>query len=153
MSIHVGLAIGKSDIKGTRTAGLSGIAFTVAVMLIPSLLMLLIPEVFARILTNEQTVIDYTVGFLGVAALFQLAYGTQAVAAGALRGAGMTKWSFRAAIVSFWGVALPLGAVLAFWLDMGPIGLWWGLTVGLIVLATVLSLKFSAVSRERIERI
>ena len=85
-----------------------------------------------------------------IAGAFQIFDGVQAVASGALRGAGMTRWAMFANIVSYWMVGLPVSILLGFRLGWGPHGLWWGLTTGLAVSAVVLTVKFAAVSRRPI---
>lgn len=44
--------------------------------------------------------------------------------------------------IGAWGVAIPLGALLAFALDQGPIGLWWGLTFGYATSAVLLLVRW-----------
>ena len=34
-------------------------------------------------------------------------------------------------VVGFWLVGMPVSLLLAFHLELGPVGLWWGLAVGL----------------------
>jgi MATE family multidrug resistance protein len=40
-------------------------------------------------------------------------------------------------LVGYWLVALPLSLWLGRGLHMGPVGLWWGFVVGLVVVALV----------------
>jgi MATE family multidrug resistance protein len=42
--------------------------------------------------------------------------------------------------LGFWGLGLPLGGWLAYGCDQGPAGLWWGLVLGLFVVAAALLL-------------
>jgi MATE family, multidrug efflux pump len=46
-----------------------------------------------------------------------------------------------AAIVGYWLLGLPIGAGLAFETSLGPIGLWCGLAIGLIVVAIILTMR------------
>jgi multidrug resistance protein, MATE family len=57
--------------------------------------------------------------------------GTQVVSASVLRGTGDTRIPMLLHLLSFWAVAIPLGAFLCFQLGWGATGLWWGLTAGL----------------------
>jgi MATE family multidrug resistance protein len=53
------------------------------------------------------------------------------------------------AFVSYWLVGLPLGYVLAFPVGWGPVGLWWGLTIGLTLVGATLTLRFHLRVREQ----
>ena len=82
-----------------------------------------------------------------IAAAFQLFDGAQAVLAGALRGLQDTRVPMLLAVFAYWGVGMPLGAVLGLgWGGLspalGPRGMWIGLIAGLSVAALVLSWRF-----------
>jgi MATE family multidrug resistance protein len=87
-----------------------------------------------------------------VAALFQLSDGLQAVAAGALRGAGDTRFALLANLIGHYGCGLPLGALLAFGWGWGAVGLWWGLSVGLTAVALALVARFAWLTRSSVAR-
>jgi MATE family multidrug resistance protein len=116
-------------------------------MLVPSVLMLVIPQWLCGLIATTPGVIESGVRFLMIAAVFQVVDGIQSVASGALRGAGITRWPMMAHLVSHWLVGLPIGLLLAYGLNWGPIGLWWGLTVGLGAAALSLTWKFYRVSQ------
>ena len=73
-----------------------------------------------------------------LAGLFQVADGAQVVLAGMLRGLQDTRVPAVIAAVAYWGVGLPLGAVLAFPLGLRAPGVWLGLTAGLFAVAGLL---------------
>ena len=104
--------------------------------------MWLFPAELARLMTTEVQVIELAASLLVIAGFFQIVDGIQAVGAGILRGAGRTREAFVANFVGHWAVGMPVALGLCFGLDMGPTGLWWGLTVGLAVVAVALSYEF-----------
>ena len=71
-----------------------------------------------------------------LAGVFQVFDGLQVVAGGILRGLGETRVAMAVNILGYWllGTASELPARLPG--GMGPVGLWWGLVVGLGVVAT-----------------
>jgi MATE family multidrug resistance protein len=83
---------------------------------------------------------------LVVGASFFIADGTQTVAAGALRGLNDTRMPLLFAAFSFWGVAFTGGLWLAFRLELGAVGVWIGLSLGLIVYAALLVWRFQRLS-------
>ena len=82
-----------------------------------------------------------------VGASFFIADGTQTVAAGALRGLNDTRVPLLFAAFSFWCVAFTGGLWLAFRLALGAVGVWIGLSVGLIVYAALLVWRFQRLTR------
>ena len=78
-----------------------------------------------------------------LAALFQLFDGAQTVASGALRGLKDTHAAMVFATVGYWGLGLPFGVLLAFFLGVGPTGLWWGFLAGLGAVGLLLSWRFN----------
>jgi MATE family multidrug resistance protein len=77
-------------------------------------------------------------GLLALAAAFQIFDGIQTVSTGALRGLGETRIPMLANLVGYWVLGLPLGLSLCFLLHWGIYGLWIGITLALIVVASTL---------------
>jgi MATE family multidrug resistance protein len=73
---------------------------------------------------------------------FFIADGTQTVAAGALRGLNDTRMPLVFATISFWLIAFPAGLWLAFQAGWGAIGVWIGLSLGVLVYAILLVARF-----------
>jgi multidrug resistance protein, MATE family len=72
------------------------------------------------------------------------------VGGGILRGLGETRVAMLTNLLGYWLLGLPVSYVLGFSLGMGPVGLWWGLVVGLGVVATVLLIRVRmALAREQ----
>jgi MATE family multidrug resistance protein len=79
---------------------------------------------------------------LWVAAAFQIFDGIQTVSTGALRGLGETRVPMLANLVGYWVLGLPLGLILCFVLKWGIYGLWIGLTLALVIIASSLLLRW-----------
>ncbi|MDR5655151.1 MATE family efflux transporter [Ruixingdingia sedimenti] len=80
--------------------------------------------------------------FLRIAALFQLMDAAQVMALGFLRGIRDTRRPMLLASLSYWGVGIPAGYLLAFPAGLGGIGLWLGLLAGLTLAGTLLLTRF-----------
>ncbi len=152
-SVLVGRAVGRDDKPGARHAGLIGICATTAVMGVSALIFAAAPTLCARILTDKPDVIAAAVPLIRIAAIFQLADGAQAVAAGALRGVGDTTSPRNANVMGYYAFGLPVALVLGFGFDMGAVGIWWGLTAALFLVAIVLVLRFARMSMAEIRRV
>lgn len=150
-SVRVGHAIGEG--RSPRRAGLLGIGVGAGFMSLAGVVFLLVPRPLMELFTQDPAVADLGVRLLGIAAAFQLFDGLQGVAAGALRGAGDVRFPFLANFGAHWLVGFPLALFLGFHAAWGAAGLWWGLLVGLIVVAIALTRRFVVLTRGTIRRV
>jgi MATE family multidrug resistance protein len=132
-AVRVGHAIGRGDAPGAARAGWTALLFGVAFMSVASLTFIAIPRVLLGAFTTDPRVVELGVTLLAVAAVFQLFDGLQGVATGVLRGLGDTRTPMFWNLAGHWGIGLPLAYLLAFRFGFGVIGLWWGLSSGLII--------------------
>jgi len=151
-TVRVGQAAGRKDPIATRRAGFAAIGlgalFMTGMTIIIALARTEIPLLF---LGADATDAAATVALAGtllvVGASFFIADGIQTVAAGALRGFNDTRMPLLFAAFSFWGVAFTAGLWLAFRCELGAVGVWIGLSVGLIVYAALLVWRFQRLTR------
>jgi len=95
----------------------------------------------------NRGVVALAVWLILIAALFQVLDGVQVVAVGALRGYRDTAVPMLCAAFGYWVVGFTGGWVLAFPLGLGPVGLWWGLLLGLGVVTVLLTLRLESRAR------
>ena len=138
---RVGNAIGRRDMPGARRSAAVALGLGTAVMAGLSALLFFFPRFLSRLFTPEPEVIALAASLLPIAAFFEIFDGIQAVSGGVLRGAADTRVPATVALVGYWLLGLPLGAFLTFRGGMGPQGLWWGLTFGLLSAAVLLLLR------------
>ena len=93
-----------------------------------------------RIYTGDGELIWACAAILPIAAAFQIFDGAQVVGCGILRGMGRTRPAMFFNLVSYWVLGLPIGAWLALRGGYGLAGIWYGLAIGLGVVATLLML-------------
>ena len=82
------------------------------------------------------------------AAFFQISDSTQAIGAGLLRGIKDVKVPTILVAVSYWVIGIPSGYLLTFTFNMGPSGMWIGLTLGLTVSSLFLLKRFLVMSKK-----
>ena len=150
-AVRVAYAIGQG--RSPRSAGALGMGLGATGMLFGAAAFASIPGVFIRVFTTDEQVVAIGVELLRIAALFAIFDGVQAVATGALRGAGDVRFPFLANIVAHWFVGFPAAMVLGFVLHGGAKGLWWGLTAGLVLVAVTLATRFAVITRRPIARV
>jgi len=137
-AVRVGQGFGRRDPHAASRAGWTALALGTAFMSCTAAAFLLVPGPIVRIYTSDPTVVHVASTLLFVAAFFQLFDGLQAVATGALRGAGDTRTPMMCSVSLYWLLGLPLGAYLCFRAGWGAAGLWTGLCVALILIGSAL---------------
>ena len=138
-AVRVGHAVGARDVSRAVLAGWTALATGGAIMAVIGLALFLWPAPLISIFTTDQRVIDIGVRLLAIAAAFQLFDGTQAVVTGVLRGVGETRMPMIINVIGHWLFGLPVGYALCYWYGWGVLGLWIGLSIGLIFTALVLT--------------
>jgi len=142
-AVRVGHAIGRRDYEGAARSGWTAILFGVAFMSCAAAVFLLIPRTLIGAFTSEPAVLSIGVSLLFVGAIFQLFDGVQGVSTGVLRGLGDTRTPMLWNLAGHWFIGLPLGYTLCFVMGLGVVGLWWGLSTGLIICGVALLTAWS----------
>lgn len=142
-AVRVGHAVGRRDPAGAARAGWTALLFAVLFMTAAAMAFFAFARPLLRAFTSDAGVLDVGVTLLFVAAIFQLFDGVQGVATGALRGLGDTRAPMLWNLGAHWFIGLPLGYWLCFAVGLGVIGLWWGLSLGLIICGVGLLLTWS----------
>lgn len=124
-----------------------GVSLSFGVLVV--LVFLAVPGFFVAMFIDpadpaRDAVLALGVVLVMVSALFQFVDAGQIVALSVLRGVQDTRAPMWLAIVSYWVVGMPSGYIMAFPMNLGPVGLWLGLTVGLGVAALLLGHRFWA---------
>jgi MATE family multidrug resistance protein len=146
VTVRVAFELGAGEPAAARLAGFVALALGGGLMLAPSVLMLAFPWAIAGIYLDladpgNRATAAIAAQLLAIAALFQVFDGLQVIAIGALRGYRDTAVPMLIAAFGYWGVGFAGGWALAFPLGYGATGLWWGLALGLVVVALLLTLR------------
>ena len=152
-TVRVGLAFGRRDASGITRAGWTGFVLGTGFMAVMALGIYLFPEALIGIFVTPvdaatTEVFNLAVGFLMIAAIFQIVDGAQVVGAGMLRGLHDTTVPMFFAAFGYWVVGIGVGAWLAFWQGWDGIGVWTGLATGLAIVSMLMLIRWSM--RERL---
>jgi MATE family multidrug resistance protein len=151
---RVGHWIGAEDSPMARRAGFVGIVLGGSFMAACGLSYLIFREPLATLFApNDPAAAAVGADLLVIAAAFAIFDGIQAVSAGALRGAGDTRWTFYANAIGHWLIALPMAIYLGHERGLGTVGYWWALTAGLIGAAAILTARFVVISKKQMARV
>jgi MATE family multidrug resistance protein len=140
-AVRVGNAIGRGDVPAVQRAARSALVLGALCMSVSAGAFMFLPRPLASWVTDLEGPLALAVTLLPIAGLFQVFDGLQSVALGCLRGTADTKVPMLIHLLGFWGVAVPASAVLGLTLGLGARGLWWGLALGLFLVAVVQVLR------------
>ncbi|CAN5801015.1 MATE family efflux transporter [soil metagenome] len=148
-SIRIGQHVGGLRPRAVRRAVLATYLLSTAFMLICALIFVLAPRALIGLYTPHAEIIELGSRLLLVAAAFQIFDGAQVAGMSVLRGAGDTRGPMVVAALGYWGIGLPVAWGLAFRSDLGPVGVWIGLSTGLAAAALLLVLRVRRVLWQR----
>jgi MATE family multidrug resistance protein len=145
-TIRVGHEAGAGDAQNVIRAATSALVVTLAITSFLTVILLIWTEDFINAFLNfddldYQDVVALAVPMVLVVALFQVVDGLQAVLTSVLRGINDTKWPAVISVFSYWCVGLLSGVVLAEKFGWGPVGVFWGLFLGLAVGCVLLFIR------------
>ncbi|MDE2302958.1 MAG: MATE family efflux transporter [Sphingomonadales bacterium] len=147
-TIRVGLHYGAGDRAGIARAGWMAVAIGVGFSLAGAGLMIFAPRLLLSAYVDvtapaNAAMIGHASRFLAVAAAFQLADGAQTIAAGALRGLQDTRVPMAIALAGYWLPGFGAAVGLGFATPLAGLGVWIGLAIGLVVVASLLLRRWS----------
>lgn len=148
-SIRVGYELGARDMAAARFAGFTAIRIGTVYMFFCGLGFYFLRHWLPTLYISDVDVIVLTASFFIVVALFEVFDGVQAVAIGALRGLADTKIPSLIAFVAYWILGIPIGYFLAFHGGVGPVGIWVGLLIGLVVASGLLTFRFHLLTKNK----
>jgi MATE family multidrug resistance protein len=141
-TIRVGNQLGKRDIPMLRLAGQSLFHLTLAMMVLTMILLIGLRNFLPEFYSSDPEVLQYTAVLMIAAGIFQLPDGLQATTLGALRGVQDVNIPTIIAFVAYWVIAVPMCYYLDITEKMGPLGVWIGLTIGLVLASIALYWRF-----------
>lgn len=144
-SIRVGRHVGARNAAAVRRAVIVTYAVAMGFMGLCALLFLAWPEPLLRLYTKDPAIVALGRELLFMAAVFQLFDGAQVAGVSVLRGAADTRVPMVLALLAYWVVGAPSAWLLGFRTELGPVGVWAGLSLGLAVAAVLLLYRVRSV--------
>ncbi len=123
----VGQNIGAGKFERAKRVALVATRLTFAISLVVALPLMLFPETFMRIFTQDATVVSIGIGYLSIVPLVYLLYAFYFIFVGTFNGAGKTQLSL-ATNIAYWAVTLLLAGILS--QQLGLVGVWLALVIG-----------------------
>ncbi|HEY9017499.1 MATE family efflux transporter [Thiomicrospira sp.] len=142
MTVRVGLAYGQENREALLCSIYTGAGLALVFGILLSLSTLSFRETIVALYTTHTEVVQIALVLFLFAASYQVFDAIQVAMAGALRGLHDTQTTMWVTLVSYWGIGLGGGYILAFYNPfgepMGVFGFWLGIVCGLAMAAVLL---------------
>ncbi len=117
----------------------SGLKATLKMMSVISIVITALAITFAEpimsLFTNDPEVVEIGKNYLYIVSPFYIVFAAMFVIMGLLRGAGDTITSMVITIITLWVIRIPASYLLS--LEIGTLGIWWGIPVAWIIGLTI----------------
>lgn len=140
-TIRVGFHVGGRRPEGVHRTVVATYTLAVGFMALCALAFLLVPRTLLGLYTGDPEILALGARLLFIAALFQVFDGAQVAGICLLRGAADTRVPMMLAALGYWAVGLPTAYLLGFHTELGPAGVWVGLSAGLAVVAVLMAAR------------
>ena len=147
-NVRVSNQLGAGNIPAMRMAAHTNFVLMLIFMGIAGLVFFFGRNYLPTFYSEDPAVIALASKLLIVAVAFQLFDGMQVAVLAALRGLSETRIPTLIVMISYWIIAMGTSYYLGFKMELGAIGIWYGLALGLIVASCLLTWRFEIRSRQ-----
>ncbi|MGM0376515.1 MAG: MATE family efflux transporter [Bacteroidota bacterium] len=140
-TVKVSQFIGQGRKEGVRASTFASLHLVLGFMGMAGILFVVFRSSIPALFIDDPAVVSAAAGMMVIAGAFQLFDGLQVTMLGALRGLEDVRLPFGMLVLAHFILALPVGWVLAFALDIGPSGIWLGYLMGLFSISVFLFLR------------
>ena len=146
-TIRVSHQFGERRFADARKAGFAASHISIALMALSGIAFVLFNDTIPYIFTKDTEVLEIAANLLYVAAAFQLFDAVQLSALASLRALADVKWPLVMSIISYYGIGLPFAYFAGSHLGWGPVGVWLGLLLGLMIAAITYLYRFDKITK------
>ncbi|KAI9387066.1 hypothetical protein POPTR_010G116900v4 [Populus trichocarpa] len=148
-STRVANELGAGNPRAARLAVYAAMFLAVSETIIVTSALFASRRVFGYLFSNEKEVIDYVTTMAPLVCLSVIMDSLQGVLSGVARGCGWQHIGAYINLGAFYLCGIPAAALLAFWLNLGGMGLWIGIQTGAFTQTILLSIVTSCTNWEK----
>ncbi len=138
----VGQSMGAKKPRRAKRMGYQTSLIALVIMTLFGASYLIIPRFWVNLFTTDPSVVAYGITFCYIVAFVQPPLALSLVFAGALRGAGETRFVMYTSIFGSWLIRLPFAYILGIYLGGGIVWVWLAMLADWLVRVTVLFWRF-----------
>lgn len=151
-TIKVGTAYGKGNIIRLEKFANISYHLVLCAMILTATVFAVFNQYLPYIISKDYHVVVLASQLLIIAGLFQLFDGTQVVGLGILRGMGDVNVPTFLTFFAYWVIGLPAGYFMGITLDWGVLGIWYGLTLGLLTSSILLYIRYRLIVSRKLSQ-
>ena len=150
-TIRVSHQFGEKRFADARKAGFASMHLSVALMGTAGIIYIFTRHYLPLLFTTDAQVAAIASTLLIISAGFQIFDAIQLAGVASLRALKDVKVPLLYSILSYYFVCLPLGYFIGHTLNMGPIGIWVGLMLGLVFASILFTYRFNKITTRYIQ--
>ncbi|NXR64647.1 S47A2 protein, partial [Rhadina sibilatrix] len=135
-SVQVGNALGAGNVEAAKRSTNTSLICTGVFSIIVGSILAATRNVLGYVFTKDKEIIDLVSWVMPIYVIFHLFEAMTGACSGVLRGIGKQKFGAILNAISYYGVGMPLAAVLLFVARIGVMGLWVSMLACVFILCT-----------------
>ncbi len=148
ITVRMGHLLGQNNIDAARRVNDIGTMIAILLMIPVAVVYWLAPNLLISFdfdihNPNNFELVQYATSFLAICAFFQIFEAIRISIFGSLRALKDTKFTLFTSIISFWGIAIPLGYFFSYYLGLKGNGFWWAMLLSVVVSSGFLYFRFN----------
>ncbi len=145
-TIRVSHQFGEKRYSDARKAGFAAVHLSVGLMGTAGIVYVLLRHYIPHLFTSDPAVASIAGSLLIISAGFQIFDAIQLAGIASLRALADVKMPLIFSIISYYFICLPLGYFCGHTLGFGPMGVWVGLMLGLIIASLLFMYRFNTLT-------
>jgi multidrug resistance protein, MATE family len=147
VTVRMGHQFGAKLYDDVKRTAITGVFISTSLMAMVAIIYWIIPQWLIAVdfdlqNPNNAKTIQIAIRFFYIAAFFQIFECIRISLFGALRALKDTRFTLLTSIICFWGIALPIGYLLAFNFNLSGNGIWCGMVIGAAISVIMLRWRF-----------
>ncbi|XVF59432.1 hypothetical protein PTKIN_Ptkin07bG0275400 [Pterospermum kingtungense] len=138
VSTRIGNELGANQPSQAKASSMVALSCAIFTSFMAMSFMTTMRNAWGRFFSNDKAILSLTAMVMPVAGLCELGNCPQTTGCGVLRGSARPTLGANVNLGSFYGVGLPIAVLMGFAMDIGLLGLWFGLLAAQVVCAIVM---------------
>lgn len=151
-TIRVSHQFGEKRYTDARKAGFAAVHLSVGLMGTAGIIYIFLRHMVPYLFTSDPAVATIAASLMIISAGFQIFDAVQLAGVASLRALADVKVPLIFAIISYYCICLPLGYICGHYFNLGPIGVWLGLMLGLMFASVLFMYRFRTLTEKYIKQ-
>ncbi|WP_202077879.1 MATE family efflux transporter [Caldalkalibacillus salinus] len=148
LTILVAYSVGGKKLEAAKQYSYLGVLGGMGILGLFAVFLFFFREQIAYLYTSDPEVVLVASQFFIIAIFYQLSDALQAGLQGVLRGYKDVQIPFLIALTAYWIIGIPVGYTLSAYTDLGPLGFWIGITLGLTFAAVGFLIRLRIIQKK-----